>query len=216
MGLITGAFRGLLYAMLLSLIFLFFPISDDLSKETKKSYLANEFTTHISSLDESLAPALSEDIKQSISRLSIEPETDETVMLQFKVDMPVPNEKFEDLMLNLVNKERLRRGLNALEKDPEMRVVARLHSKDMFQRGYFSHFTLENKTPFDRMKALKIEYRTAGENLALAQTVEIAHQGLMKSKGHRENILNPKFNRVGIGIMVGGIYGLMITQNFRN
>ena len=52
-----------------------------------------------------------------------------------------------------------------------------------------------------------IKSLTIFENLALAQTVEIAHSGLMKSKGHRENILNSKFNRVGIGIMDGGIYG---------
>ena len=216
MGLFTGALRGMIYAALVSLVFLFFPISESLSNEAKASYLTNEFTTQIALLDESLAPELSEEIKQSISRLNIEPESDETVVLQFKIENPSANEKFEDQMLILINKDRKRAGLKSLAKDPEMRVVARLHSKDMFQRGYFSHYTLENKSPFDRMKALKIEYRTAGENLALAQTVEIAHSGLMKSKGHRENILNSKFNRVGIGIMDGGIYGLMVTQNFRN
>jgi uncharacterized protein YkwD len=66
------------------------------------------------------------------------------------------------------------------------------------------------------MKAHNINYIAAGENLALAQTVEIAHMGLMNSPGHRANILNPKFGRIGIGIMDGGIYGIMVTQNFRN
>jgi len=216
MGLFTGAIYGGIYAILISLLFLFFPFSDGLTLETKKSIIANTLTKQITILDKSLAPELSEEIKESISRLNIEPETDETVILQFKVENPSANEKFEDQMLILINKDRKRAGLKSLEKDLEMRVVARLHSKDMFQRGYFSHYSLENKNPFDRMKALKIEYRTAGENLALAQTVEIAHSGLMKSKGHRENILNAKFNRVGIGIMDGGIYGLMVTQNFRN
>lgn len=216
MGLFTGAVYGAIYAILLSVLFLFFPFWEGLTTETKNSTVANTLTNQITVLDENLAPELSEEIKQSISRFNIETETDETVMLQFKVDKPVANEKFEDQMLVLVNKDRKRAGLNPLIKDTEIRVVARLHSKDMFQKGYFSHFSLDNKTPFDRMRALNIEYRTAGENLALAQTVEIAHQGLMKSKGHRENILNTKFNRVGIGIMDGGIYGLMVTQNFRN
>lgn len=216
MGLFTGAVYGAIYAILFSVLFLFFPFWEGLTAETKNSTVANTLTKQITVLDENLAPELSEEIKQSISRFNIEPETDETVMLQFKVDKPVANEKFEDQMLVLVNKDRKRAGLNPLIKDTEIRVVARLHSKDMFQKGYFSHFSLDNKTPFDRMRALNIEYRTAGENLALAQTVEIAHQGLMKSKGHRENILNTKFNRVGIGIMDGGIYGLMVTQNFRN
>jgi len=38
----------------------------------------------------------------------------------------------------------------------------------------------------------------------------------MTSPGHRANILQPQFGRVGIGIMDGGIRGLMISQEFRN
>jgi uncharacterized protein YkwD len=56
----------------------------------------------------------------------------------------------------------------------------------------------------------------AGENLALAPTLTIAHEGLMNSPGHRANILQKKFGRVGIGVMEGGFHRLMITQNFRN
>lgn len=51
---------------------------------------------------------------------------------------------------------------------------------------------------------------------ALAPTLSQAHTGLMNSPGHRANILNNGFGRVGIGILDAGIYGLMITQNFRN
>jgi uncharacterized protein YkwD len=66
------------------------------------------------------------------------------------------------------------------------------------------------------MKKGKIIFLTAGENIALAQTLAVAHTGLMNSPGHRANILNPAYGRLGIGILDGGIYGLMITQNFRN
>jgi uncharacterized protein YkwD len=66
------------------------------------------------------------------------------------------------------------------------------------------------------MRTANIHFETAGENLALAQTVEIAHVNLMNSPGHRANILNPSFGRVGIGILDGGFYGLMISQEFRN
>ena len=97
-----------------------------------------------------------------------------------------------------------------------MTKLARAHSNDMFVRGYFAHNTPEGKNPFDRMKEARISYLAAGENLALAQTLEIAHTGLMNSPGHRANILNPAFGRLGIGIMDGGFYGLMISQEFRN
>ena len=86
----------------------------------------------------------------------------------------------------------------------------------MFARGYFAHDTPEGRDPFDRMRAAEVRFLTAGENLALARSVQIAHTGLMNSPGHRANILRPEFGRVGIGIMDGGMRGLMVTQNFRN
>jgi uncharacterized protein YkwD len=66
------------------------------------------------------------------------------------------------------------------------------------------------------MREDDVRFRTAGENLALAPSLQIAHTGLMNSPGHRANILRPQFGRVGIGILDGGRRGLMVTQNFRN
>jgi uncharacterized protein YkwD len=66
------------------------------------------------------------------------------------------------------------------------------------------------------MRSANVKFLTAGENLALGRTLKICHEGLMNSPGHRANILNPSFGRLGIGIMDGGIYGLMISQEFRN
>ena len=86
----------------------------------------------------------------------------------------------------------------------------------MFARGYFAHATPEGRDPFERMREAKVSFLTAGENIALAPTLEIAHTGLMNSPGHRANILRPQFGRVGIGIVDGGIHGLMVTQDFRN
>ena len=79
--------------------------------------------------------------------------------------------------------------------------------------GYLDH---KHKDPFDRMRKEGVRFVTAGENLALAQTLIMAHKGLMNSPGHRANILHKSFGRLGIGVLDGGIYGLMITQNFRN
>jgi uncharacterized protein YkwD len=66
------------------------------------------------------------------------------------------------------------------------------------------------------MHASDIHFLTAGENIALAQSLSIAHNGLMNSPGHRANILNPAFGHVGIGILDGGMFGLMISQEFSN
>ena len=61
-----------------------------------------------------------------------------------------------------------------------------------------------------------IHFQAAGENLALAPNINLAHQGLMNSPGHRANILSPDFKKVGIGVIDGGIYGEMFVQEFSN
>jgi len=117
-------------------------------------------------------------------------------------------------VLVLLNHERTTRGLPALTFNDTARTVARAHSTDMFARGYFSHINPEGKNPFDRMRAGGVKFGSAGENLALAPTLALAHTGLMNSPGHRANILSPNYTTVGIGIVDGGPYGLMVTQDF--
>jgi len=120
----------------------------------------------------------------------------------------------EQLMLDLVNQERAKAGLPALK--PDMRLVesARKKSLDMAQKHYFDHYSPTYGSPFDMMKAAGITYKAAGENLAGAPTVERAHIALMNSPGHRANILSPLFTHLGIGIVHGEPYGLLVTQMF--
>jgi uncharacterized protein YkwD len=146
------------------------------------------------------------------------PEPDRHVFykLNFQVKEPVVRPDLEMEMLRMINKDREAEGLRPLVADPELTEVARRHSTDMFARGYFSHYTPEKVGPFDRMKEFNLRYIKAGENLSMAPTLASSHRGLMKSPGHRENIMKAAFGRVGIGIMDGGRYGLMVTQDFRN
>ena len=120
----------------------------------------------------------------------------------------------EQQMVNLVNQERAKAGLKPLAVDTRLVSLARLKSKDMIDKKYFSHQSPTYGSPFDMMKREGITYKTAGENLAGASTVTKAHQLLMQSAGHRKNILNPSFTHIGIGIVKGGPYGTMFTQMF--
>lgn len=122
--------------------------------------------------------------------------------------------KDEKLMLDLVNKERVKAGLKPLEVDMRLVDISRKKSKDMIEKNYFGHISPTYGSPFDALKNAGISYRYAGENIAGAPTVEKAHEALMNSPGHRANILNPNFNKVGIGIVDGGPYGKMFTQTF--
>lgn len=119
-------------------------------------------------------------------------------------------------LLELVNRERSFKNLSPLRMSDELSHAAKLHGADMFTRGYFSHNTPEGKDPFQRLNTLNIAYKYAGENLAYSYTITRAHAALMKSPGHRANILNPKFSRVGISVLNGGTKGLIVVQEFKN
>jgi uncharacterized protein YkwD len=119
-------------------------------------------------------------------------------------------------MLNLVNKERTTHGLKPLKINDELREVARQHSYEMFKLSYFDHVSPVSGTPFDRIDSAKIRYITAGENIAYAPSVDIAHDGLMNSPKHRDNILSKSYSQVGIGIISAGNWGIMFTQDFMN
>ncbi|WP_423149561.1 CvpA family protein [Rubrolithibacter danxiaensis] len=215
-GTIPGLINGVLYAAIIATILLLLPLFGRISPAMEKSILAGVLTKKVELLQTKFSPVFRKIVNKSGSTFTIEPQSGESIKLPFKVAETKVRPDLEQHMLRLLNKERQKAGLKPLEADSELRVVARKHSADMFARGYFSHITPEGKNPFDRMRAEGVSFITAGENLALAQTLAIAHDGLMNSPGHRANILRPAFGRVGIGIQEGGVYGLMITQNFRN
>lgn len=117
-------------------------------------------------------------------------------------------------MVDLVNQERTKAGLKPLAVDMRLVVLAREKAQDMIDKNYFSHQSPTYGSPFDMMKAAGVTYSYAGENIAGASTVDQAHTALMNSSGHRANILNVNYDHIGIGIIEGGPYGLMISQMF--
>ncbi len=130
--------------------------------------------------------------------------------------IPEADKSFELQVLDLINEERTSRGLSALKYSEELSKVARAHSADMANRGYFSHNTPEGLTPFNRIKNAGISYKTAGENIAAGQkTPEAVVEAWMNSDGHRANILNASYTETGIGLKYGGSYGIYWTQLFK-
>ena len=215
-GVIPGFVNGLIIVAILSALLFAVPLSEGVSQRTRESAIVNRLAVYAERLESQLRPVFGEAIARSLNLLTIRPDSNEHVTLPFKVENTRPRPDLEKQMLDLVNEERVAAGLNPLQADPELTEVARRHSADMFARGYFAHDTPEGRTPFDRMRDANVRFITAGENLALAPTIPVAHTGLMNSPGHRANILRPQFGRVGIGVMDGGMRGLMVSQEFRN
>lgn len=128
-------------------------------------------------------------------------------------DCADPTEQEE---LRLTNEARTSMGLSAFVCDERLTRAARLHSQDMCDLGYFDHTSADGRSFVDRITAQGATYSTAGENIAWGQTTPAeVHDGWMHSPGHRANILNGAFHRIGIGYVscAGRPYW---TQDFTN
>ncbi len=109
----------------------------------------------------------------------------------------------EAAVLELVNQARAEAGCGAVSADPALAAVARAHSADMRDRGYFSHDTPEGLSPFDRAEAAGLTHARA-ENIAYGQRDAAAvMDSWMNSPGHRANMLNCSLSTLGVGVAEG-------------
>lgn len=214
-GTIPGFISGVVYASLISFFVLSYPMGN-LSQRTKDSRLAGMLNQQNEWPGKLLAEMAADIGYHSPNSYTVHTNGAEILSLPFKTTTYSPRPDLEIRMLQLINEERKKAGLKAMTFDNKLAEVAVKHSSDMLKRGYFSHYTPEGKSPFDRMKKDRVRFIIAGENLALAQTLQSAHEGLMESPVHKANILHLSFGRVGIGILDAGVHGIMVTQNFRN
>lgn len=103
----------------------------------------------------------------------------------------------------LVNQKRIENGLQPLTVDSSLNAAATNKSSDMLSRNYFEHFAF-GMTPWDFINKSGYKYLYAGENLAMDfSTAEGTVNGWMNSPKHRENILNPDYEDMGIGVSEG-------------
>lgn len=114
---------------------------------------------------------------------------------------------YEQEVIRLVNEIRVKYGLKALTYDWELSRVARYKSQDMKDNKYFSHTSPVYGSPFEMIKNFGISYKSAGENIARGQaTPQAVVNAWMNSEGHRANILNASYTRIGVGYVAEGKY----------
>lgn len=131
-----------------------------------------------------------------------------------KVEQLAPSTQAE-AVLNLVNAERSKHGLQPLKMSEELRSIATLKARDMMENNYFDHTSKKYGTPFQMLQDFGVHYSAAGENIAAGQrSAEEVMNSWLNSSGHRANILNKNFDTIGIGFVEGGQYGTYWTQLF--
>ena len=102
------------------------------------------------------------------------------------------------LVVEYVNAARAAEGLEPLEIDPLLSQAAEIRCNEICQ--VFSHTRPDNTSCFTALEDVGAVYSKAGENIAIGQqTPEEVVEAWLASPGHRENIMNPDFTRIGVG-----------------
>ena len=128
------------------------------------------------------------------------------------------NQVFVDELIVLSNKERAAADLPELHVNDKLSTAAYQKALDMLANNYFAHTSPDGVTPWFWIDQEKYQYIYAGENLAINfLTPQVTHVAWMKSESHRENILNPHFDEVGIALARGVMNGkeaVIVVQMF--
>lgn len=128
--------------------------------------------------------------------------------------------------LNLINLDRLARGIHPLTWDPQLAEVARGHARDMMESKKISHTGTDGSTPLERMRRSGVRVSWGGENI-WTYWGKIPHEGPPTMHGammdephepglwnHIANILLPTYRRVGVGIVVAPNGVQYLAENF--
>lgn len=121
-------------------------------------------------------------------------------------------------VLESTNSQRSKLGLTPLVYNTVLSDSATSKATDMFTYNYWAHTSPTGKTPWDFFTASGYEYSVAGENLAKDfYDTDGLIKAWMNSPTHRENIVNPKYQEIGIGVVngvLGGIKTTLVVQHF--
>ena len=122
----------------------------------------------------------------------IEPEEDET---------PI-EDQYAAEVLRLVNIERSKVGISELTADEDLRNAANRRAIEI--KKLFAHDRPDGSSCFTVLDEAGISYRATGENIAIGhRSPEEVVEGWMNSQGHKENILEERFRKLGVGIHIG-------------
>ncbi len=129
---------------------------------------------------------------------------------------PISGDALRGEILRLVNVERERAGLTPVVHDQTLEDQATQYACEMIHYDFFAHENPFTGTQLrDRAEEFGYEYVMIGENLAAGQsTAAQVMNEWMNSEDHRDNILNPYFTELGVGIRTGGRFGTYWVQEF--
>jgi hypothetical protein len=117
-----------------------------------------------------------------------------------------------DEVFRLTNQKRQEAGLPPLKLDPVLSQAAKNKGEDMLVKDYWAHVSPDGVEPWKFFLDAGYKYRYAGENLARDfSNAASAVDAWMASPSHRENMLSPKYEEIGIAVVEGDLAGVDTT-----
>jgi len=110
----------------------------------------------------------------------------------------------EQELFRMTNRDRAEAGLPELEWNEWLAQAARKHAAEMARRGRLSHQFPGEPGLRDRVAATSIHFNASAENVAFGPTTAGINRDWMLSPGHRANILDPKYNAIGVAVVRNG------------
>jgi len=128
----------------------------------------------------------------------------------------IPINDFAARVAALVDMEREKVGLQPLIADDALMAAAQYKCRDMNDNDYYAHDSPTYGDPVQLMDMFNVAWRAFGENIAAGHnSPEEVVEAWMNSEGHRKNILNPDYSRIGIGyLQSGGTHSTYWVQLF--
>ena len=115
-------------------------------------------------------------------------------------------------VIELTNQKRAELGLDALALSQNLAEAALAKGQDMFADQYWSHTAPDGTEPWSFIRQSGYTYQVAGENLARDfSNTESMIAAWMASPTHRANIMNSKYNEIGIAVIDGTLEGYETT-----
>lgn len=157
-------------------------------------YINQKFFMDKETYDEGIA--LNESVEENQSEENNKEQTESTLASQ---------------IVAICNEYRVAEGLEPLTEDPELDALAQIRAEEIVV--YFEHERPDGSDCFTVMKDYKCTL--CGENIAAGQgNPKEVVDAWMDSEGHRANIMNKDFKRIGIGYSAGGEFGAYWAQLF--
>ena len=151
-------------------------------------------------------------VGKGIANVTVRTSNGKTAACTFTVK--TQQEAFSEEVLKLVNAERAKVGAGKLRINTNLGKAANKRAVELYTK--FSHTRPNNSQWYTVLKEYNVSYSACAENIAYNyDTPKEVVQGWMKSAGHKKNILNPKYTKIGIGYYQNGdrVYWVQLFSN---